>query len=117
MTKHFQHGSIDISGDDLTNNTGNVKSAINFLLMSGSEKMSEPPVTLTQCSPSIDIIMNKQGGICVKCNTNFKSKVSLMEHNCNGNEDGNYDTDNSINDSTNTNSISKPKLKLMVLSQ
>jgi len=57
-----------------------IKSAIDYLLNSDSTEVSEPNLKLTECSPDIGVIMNGQGGICGKCNTMFKSKISLTSH-------------------------------------
>lgn len=57
-----------------------IKSAIDYLLNSDSTEVSEPNLKLTECSPDIEVIMNGQGGICGKCNTMFKSKISLTSH-------------------------------------
>ncbi len=57
-----------------------IRSAIDMLLSSDSVEVTEPSVQLTECSPEVDIIMNKQGGICTRCNTMFKSRSALMSH-------------------------------------
>lgn len=57
-----------------------MKSAIDCLLTSDSSEVSEPNFKLTECSPDIGVIMSGQGGICTKCNTMFKSKISLTSH-------------------------------------
>lgn len=57
-----------------------LRSAINFLLSSGSVGVEKPSVKLIQCDPDVDIVINKQGGICTKCNVMFKSKVALDNH-------------------------------------
>ena len=57
-----------------------IRSAIDLLLSSDSVEVAEPTVKLTECSPDIDVVMNKQGGICTKCNRMFKSRTSLMNH-------------------------------------
>ena len=57
-----------------------ITSAIDLLISTNSTKVDIPTVQLTECSPDIDVIMNKQGGICTKCETLFKSKVSLVNH-------------------------------------
>lgn len=54
--------------------------AIDLLLSSDSVEISEPTIRLTQCSTDIDVIMNKQGGICTNCGTLFKSGPSLINH-------------------------------------
>ena len=38
------------------------------------------PIKLRVCSSDIDIVMDKHGGICTKCNISFKSKLSLRNH-------------------------------------
>ena len=67
---------------NLTPDNHNVKirSAIDLLLSTNSINIDKPTVQLTECSPDIGVVMNKQGGICTKCNTLFKSKVSLTNH-------------------------------------
>ena len=85
--------------------TKNMRSAIDLLLSSESMEVSEPPVKLTECSPKIDVIMNKQGGICTRCNRLFKSRVSLTSHlvKCYGN-------DSDENNNNNNNKTNQPKL-------
>ena len=58
----------------------NIRGAIDFLLGSESKTTNETPVVLTECSPEIDVVINKNGGICTKCNIMFKSRVSLINH-------------------------------------
>ncbi len=73
----------EVSIDTTTNTqSGQIRSAIDSLLSFDSVKVSEPTVQLTECSPDVDVVMNKQGGICTNCNTLFKSKVSLVNHRC-----------------------------------
>ena len=57
-----------------------IRSAIDILLSSNSNKAIETTVKLIECSPEVDVIMNKQGGICTKCNTMFKSRTALLSH-------------------------------------
>jgi len=57
-----------------------IRSAIDMLLSSDSVKVSEPEVKLTVCSSELDVVINKQGGICTKCNVMFKSRTSLITH-------------------------------------
>ena len=57
-----------------------IRSAIDMLLSSDSVEVTEPTVQLTECSPDVDVVMNKQGGICTRCNTMFKSRTSLLNH-------------------------------------
>ena len=57
-----------------------MKFAIDSLLTSDSTEASEPNFKLTECSPDVGVIMSGQGGICAKCNTMFKSKISLSSH-------------------------------------
>ena len=57
-----------------------IRSAIDILLSSDSVEVTEPSLQLTECSPEVDIIMNKQGGICTRCHTMFKSRSALMSH-------------------------------------
>lgn len=57
-----------------------IRSAIDLLLSSDSVEVTEPTVKLTECSPDVDVVMNKQGGICTRCNRMFKSRTSLMNH-------------------------------------
>lgn len=68
------------------NNVIKIRSAIDLLLSSELVKC-EPTVELTQCSPHVDVVMNKQGGICTHCNILFKSRTSLLHHleTCNNN--------------------------------
>ena len=62
------------------NHNCKIKSAIDILLSSDSVKVEEQSFKLTECSPDIDVIINKQGGICTKCNSMFKSRSSLLNH-------------------------------------
>lgn len=64
-----------------------IQSAIDMLLSSDSVKVAKPTVQLTQCSPEVDVVMNKQGGICTRCNSMFKSRSALLSHpeKCRGN--------------------------------
>lgn len=57
-----------------------IRSAIDFLLTSQSTQVISENIQLTTCSPDIEVVMNKQGGICTKCNTMFKSRTSLIGH-------------------------------------
>jgi hypothetical protein len=57
-----------------------IKSAIYMLLSSESVEVSEPTVQLTECSPDVEVVINKQGGICTRCNSMFKSRSSLLNH-------------------------------------
>ena len=58
-----------------------IRTAIDLLLSSDSVGVTEPTVKLTECSPKVEVIMNKEGGgICTKCNTMFKSKPCLTSH-------------------------------------
>ena len=57
-----------------------IRSAIDMLLSSDSVEVTEPTVQLTECSPDVDVVMNKQGGICTRCNAMFKSRISLLNH-------------------------------------
>ena len=66
--------------DSANINGKKVKSAIDFLLSSGSTQVPAPTVQLTECSPDVDVVMNKQGGICTKCHAMFKSRTSLISH-------------------------------------
>ena len=86
----------------------NIRSAIDSLLSSGSTEVPVPTVKLTECSPDVDVVnMNKQGGICTKCNVMFKSRTSLMSHleKCSPNNNNNTDKNN------------KPGPKLVIISQ
>jgi hypothetical protein len=58
----------------------NIKAAINTLLLRGATQVNNHNVKLIECSPNIDVVMNKKGGICTKCNAMFKSKISLQGH-------------------------------------
>lgn len=74
---------IQHSNNSITQGTEqgkNIRSAIDCLLYSGSIEVPVPTVKLTECSPDVDVVMNKQGGICTKCNAMFKSRTSLMSH-------------------------------------
>ena len=62
------------------NNINHIKSAIDILLASDCSQVKESSIGLTKCSPDLNVIISKQGGICVKCNRMFKSKVSLDNH-------------------------------------
>ena len=99
-----------------TNNfshTKNMRFAIDLLLSSKSMEVSEPTVKLTECSPEIEVIMNKQGGICTRCNRMFKSRVSLTGHlikcynESNGDESNGGENNNKNNENNNNN---QPKL-------
>ncbi len=58
-----------------------IRSAIDSLLTSQSTQVvNSDIIKLTICSPDIEVVMNKQGGICTKCNTMFKSRSSLLSH-------------------------------------
>ena len=57
-----------------------IRSAIDLLLSSDSVEVSDPNINITECDPLVDVVMNKQGGICTKCNTLFESKVFLLNH-------------------------------------
>jgi hypothetical protein len=83
-----------------------IRSAIDILLSSDSVKVTEPVVKLTECSPEVDVVMNKQGGICTRCNTMFKSRTSLInhiEHCLNNNEVNNNHNNNNHNNNNNNN--------------
>ncbi len=58
----------------------NIRCAIDSLLSSGSTEVLNPTIELTKCSPKLNVVINKQGGICTKCNVLFKSKTSLVLH-------------------------------------
>ncbi len=85
-----------------------IRTAIDLLLSSDSVGVTEPTVKLTECSPKVEVIMNKEGGgICTKCNTMFKSKPCLTSHleKC-----GSLDSLNSPNDSDSpSNDSNSPK--------
>ena len=55
-----------------------------MLLCSDSVKVNSVSndfeIKLTECSPEVDVVMNKQGGICTKCNVMFISRISLINH-------------------------------------
>ena len=58
-----------------------MRGAIDSLLTSQSTQVVAPDnIKLTTCSPDIEVVINKQGGICTKCNTMFKSRSSLINH-------------------------------------
>jgi len=57
-----------------------IRSAIDLLLAFDSVEVTEPTVKLTECSPEVDVVINKQGGICTRCNRMFKSRTSLIGH-------------------------------------
>ena len=58
-----------------------IRSAIDSLLTSQSTQVvNSDNIKLTICSPDIEVVMNKQGGICTKYNTMFKSRTSLLGH-------------------------------------
>lgn len=58
-----------------------IRFAIDSLLTSQSTQVvNSDDIKLTICSPDIEVVMNKQGGICTKCNTMFKSRTSLLSH-------------------------------------
>ena len=63
-----------------SNNNNKIRNAIDLLLTSESVKVTDCSIQLTRCSPDIDVVMNKQGGICTKCNLMFKSRISLLSH-------------------------------------
>jgi hypothetical protein len=102
-----------------------IRKAIDMLLSSDSVKVTEPVVKLTECSPDVDVVMNKQGGICTRCNTMFKSRASLINHieQCfNGNEiistiDDEYSGDEDEDNDTNESNISAPVVRLQIKPQ
>lgn len=49
-------------------------------LFSDNLKTVNSNLSLNICSPSVDVIIINQGGICTKCNSMFKSKISLVNH-------------------------------------
>ena len=57
-----------------------IRSAIDLLLSSDSVEVTEPTVKLTECSPNLEVVVNKRGGICTRCNIMFKSRPFLMGH-------------------------------------
>lgn len=59
------------------NDTFNI---INSLLTANATEADDELMTFTECSPNIEVVVNKQGGICIKCNKMFKSRVSLVSH-------------------------------------
>ena len=56
-----------------------LSSVIDSLFSNNLETVNSNP-SLNQCSPTVDVIMVNQGGICAKCNSMFKSKISLVNH-------------------------------------
>lgn len=94
---------------------GRTHSAIDMLLSSNCVDVSDGEVELTVCSSDIDVIMDGQGGICTKCNTGFKSRISLIDHvkQCfpdhimvdhyynNGGDDNNNNNNNTANTNNN----------------
>lgn len=68
------------STQNIVTRSKKIRSAIDLLLSYNSIEVTEPSVKLTECSPDVDVVMNKQGGICTQCNIMFKSKISLMNH-------------------------------------
>ena len=68
-----------------SSNTGpcEIKLAVDNLFKSSNktyENKQASPIKLRVCSSDIDIVMDKHGGICTKCNISFKSKLSLRNH-------------------------------------
>lgn len=51
------------------------------MLSSNTTTLKSPKnLTLTECSPEVDVIYMGNGGICTTCRTMFKSMVSLNPH-------------------------------------
>lgn len=111
-----------------------IRSAIDLLLSSDSVEVKEPLIKLTECSPEVDVVINKLGGICTRCNTMFKSRVSLLNHlekcdpnfvlseddNLNNNiSEDNIDEDNNFDDDQPIIKlhIKQPSPKLVIVSQ
>ena len=94
-----------------------IRSAIDLLLSSDSVEVSDHDINITKCDPLVDVVMNKQGGICTKCNTLFESRVFLLNHikNC-YNRGDNHDLNNP--DTINLkikNNIEPSRPKLMII--
>jgi len=75
-----QVSSTSYNNNDIMASDGRIKTAINSLLFSQATQVEQPTIQLTQCSPDVDVVMIKQGGICTRCNSMFKSRTSLMTH-------------------------------------
>lgn len=115
----YQVGSLSSNPND-----HKIRTAINLLLSSNSVKVSDPVnnpvVTLTTCSPDVDVIMNKLGGICTRCNTMFKSRISLLSHieRCLvGNYDNNCGNNNNNEKRNEPRQIKSIRPKLIIVSE
>lgn len=93
----IENGTIIDKKTDKNENR-KMRSAIDLLLSSDAVEVLNPTVKLTECSSNIDVIINKQGGICTKCNRMFKSKVSLIGHleKCSPDALNMFDTNNEV---------------------
>lgn len=96
-----------------------IRSAIDLLLSSDSVKVSDHDIEITKCDPLVDVVMNRQGGICTKCNTLFESRVFLLNHikNCHDREDNGHEDINNghedINNDHDTINTIRPKLMIV----
>lgn len=117
-----------VSTTSTEKNNNQIRSAIDLLLSSDSVEVKEPLIKLTECSPDVDVVINKSGGICTRCNTMFKSRVSLLNHlkKCDpnfvlDNDDISDDDDISEEDVIKLNikqpNIKPPSPKLVIVSQ
>ena len=97
-----------------------IRSAIDLLLSSNSVKVEEPTVNITICSPDVDVVINKQGGICTRCNSMFKSRISLINHiqSCIGSTDVLYGMEDQLdqvdNSRENESEVSPGPIKLKI---
>lgn len=74
---------LTVSHTPTSNNNTQINApqkALNKLLFSDCVKISDTNIQITSCSPDVDVIINKKGGICTKCKKFFKSNISLHSH-------------------------------------
>ena len=96
-----------------------IRSAIDLLLSSDSVEVDNPNIDITRCDPMVDVVMNKQGGICTKCNILFESRAFLLNHlkQCHGcdveNSNNNLENNNGHENNDKIHEIKKPRLLIV----